>query len=246
MRKLTTILSAAVLSCAAASLFATEQAKPSNQHLVTADIQKTLPATDALNRLKKGNQRYASGTTVKYNQRQLSQLASQKGQAPYAFIFNCVDSRSVPEVIFDQPVGAMFVSRIAGNVVSPDVLGSMEFATKYAGSKLVVIMGHTQCGAVAGACSGVDKPQQLNMLLKKIDPAVQQIAKAKKGALDCKNMTEIDQIAKQNVLNQMQALLKNSKALANMVDQHKILLVGAMHNIKTGKVDFFNLKGSSE
>ncbi|MDF1760834.1 MAG: carbonic anhydrase [Coxiellaceae bacterium] len=246
MRNLLTILSATVLSCSVASLYAADQAKPANPHLVTAETQKTLSAEDVLTQLKQGNQRYTKGETVKYNQRQLSQLASHKGQAPYAFIFNCVDSRSVPEVVFDQPVGAMFVSRIAGNVIGTDVLGSMEFSTKYAGSKLVVIMGHTQCGAVAGACSKVNKPAQLNKLLMKIDPAVQQIAKQHKAPLDCKNMTEVNQIAKQNVLNQMRALLQNSKSLAKMVDQHKILLVGAMHDIKTGQVDFFNIDGSKK
>ncbi|MDF1797301.1 MAG: carbonic anhydrase [Coxiellaceae bacterium] len=243
MHKISIILSAAVLACATNVLFAAQPDKAVKQHLVTSQQQSSLSAQDVLHQLKQGNHRYTYGATVKYNQRQISQLASKKGQAPYAFIFSCVDSRSVPEVIFDQPVGAMFVSRIAGNVISTDVLGSMEFATKYAGSKLVVIMGHTQCGAVAGACSAVDKPQQLNLLLSKIQPAVKQFAKHKKP--DCSNMTDIDQIAKQNVVNQMHALLKNSQALAKMVREHKILLVGAMHNIKTGNVSFFSLDGGA-
>lgn len=245
MNKILATLSATLLYCITTTALANHHTQPATKHLVTTELQNKLSAKDALNLLKKGNQRYLSGTTVTYNQHELGKLTGKKGQAPYAFIFSCVDSRSIPEVVFDQPLGALFVSRIAGNVISTDVLGSMEFATKYAGTKLVVIMGHTKCGAVAGACSAVDKPPQLGALLSKIQPAVQQYTQQHKKKPDCGNTTQVDSIAKQNVLKQMQALHQNSPALADMISKNKIMLVGAMHNIKTGKVDFFDKDGKA-
>lgn len=211
-------------------------------NLITTYKQTKLTPAQVLDRLKQGNKRYQSGQSEKYDQRQLSKQAAQKGQAPLAFVFSCVDSRSVPDVIFDQPVGSMFVSRIAGNVVSTDVLGSMEFATKYAGTKLVVIMGHTKCGAVAGACAGVDTPDKLKKMLGKIKPAVDRVASQVKKK-NCGDMKQIDAMAKRNVINQMKTLLANSPALADMQKTGKIKLVGAMHDIKTGQVTFFNIQG---
>ncbi len=242
MRQLKIALSALLLS---ASSLAFAASNDTSNHLITSYVQNKLTPAQVLQQLQQGNQRYRDGKSIDYNQRQLGKKTSQKGQSPYAFIFSCVDSRSVPETIFNQPVGSLFVSRIAGNVVSPDVIGSMEFATKYAGSKLVVIMGHTQCGAVAGACSKVDKPAKLGQLLDKIQPAVQQTASAAKGKLDCNNNSDVDAIAKQNVLNQMKALLSGSPTLAAMVKNGKITLIGAVHNINNGDVTFFNSDGSS-
>ena len=175
--------------------------------------QHNLTPNEVLERLQQGNYRYVHGKALKYNNRKLGAMGAKKGQAPLAFIFSCVDSRSVPEMVFNQPPGSLFVSRIAGNVISPDVLGSMEFATKYAGTRLVVIMGHTQCGAVAGACAKVSDPKNLNKLLKKIRPAVGEVAAMHKGKLNCDDPKEINEIAKENVIIQMQQLLKKSKAL---------------------------------
>ena len=178
---------------------------------------------------------------MKYDQRALSCLASEQGQAPYAFVFSCVDSRSIPEVVFDQPVGALFVARIAGNVVSTDVLGSMEFATAHAGTKLLIVMGHTQCGAVAGACHAVDHPSSLKALLSKITLAVKQVHQREGKAFSCDKPATINAIARQNVVDQVHALYENSPALAKMIRSGKIKVVGAMHNIKTGRVRFFNV-----
>lgn len=215
-------------------------ANAASQHYISVARQtKKSPAT-VLQALKLGNQRYVKGARVTYDQRALSKIASKKGQAPYAFIFSCVDSRSIPEVVFDQPTGALFVSRIAGNVISPDVLGSMEFATQHAGTKLVVIMGHSQCGAVAGACAGVDKPPNLGQLLAKIQPAVKTVQKQQKVELNCEKMQTIDQIAKKNVLDQLHQLYKDSPATKKLVRSGTIKVVGAMHNIRTGKVVFFD------
>lgn len=242
MRKLYTTLAAATLAATMTTALADHHTTTSNQHFVSSAKQQQLSAQQVLQTLEQGNQRYVSGKTIHYNQRNLGNLASKKGQAPLAFVFNCVDSRSVPEVIFNQPVGSLFVSRIAGNVIDNHVLGSMEFATKYAGSKLVVVMGHTQCGAVAGACKGVKNPEKLKGLLNKIKPAVKQVAE-KNGHKPTCNDKEVNQIAKQNVIDQMHALVKDSPTLGKMVKDKKIMLVGAMHNLTTGKVQFFNSSG---
>lgn len=238
MRNFSAILCAAAIACCSNAFAA-------KQHLITAERQQQLTAEQVLTKLQKGNQRYVNGTNVVYNQKTLSKLAAQHGQAPLAFIFSCVDSRSIPEAVFDQPKGSLFVSRIAGNVIGPDVLGSMEFAAKYAGSKLVVIMGHTRCGAVAGSCSGVNTPPHLDGLLAKIKPAVDQYKQQNKGKVDCANMTDVDGIAKQNVLDQMQDLMKDCPALSEMVTSKQIMLVGAMHDLKTGKVSFFDINGKN-
>ncbi len=206
--------------------------------------QQHITPNEAIQKLVSGNERYVSGKERNIDNRVLSRLAAKKGQAPFAFVFNCVDSRSTPEILFDQPVGALFVSRIAGNVVSPDVLGSMEFATQYAGSKLIVVMGHTQCGAVVGACSNVNEPGNLDQLLNKIRPAIQQTEKRLgKKKLNCNDKHVIDEIAKQNVLDQMIDIYRESPATARLVRKGKIKIIGAMHNIKTGKVTFFNDQG---
>ncbi len=217
--------------------------KNTSSYLITTYKQTKLTPTQILHRLQAGNTRYINGKAINYNQRQLSKLASQKGQAPYAFILSCIDSRSVPEEIFNQPIGALFVSRIAGNVISKDVLGSMEFATKYAGTKLIIIMGHTQCGAVIGACKGVNKPKNLAKLLSKITPAVNEVDKEHNKTNLCNNPGVIDAMAKQNVLNQIKALYKKSPAIAKLAKEGKVKVIGVLHNIRTGKVTFFNEKG---
>ena len=151
-----------------------------------------------------------------------------------------------PEFIFDQPNGALFVSRIAGNIINREVLGSMEFATQYVGTKLIVVMGHTQCGAIAGACSNVNKPENLHHLLQKTKPAVEQEKqKLGKKTLNCQDAHVIDDIATQNVINQMKGIVKQSPATAKLIKEGKVKLVGATHNIRSGRVTFFNVNGKS-
>lgn len=237
------LLLAALIGLITALLVQTTYAA-SKKHLVSAKQQKKLSPAQVLKQLQNGNTRYIKGRSINYNPHGIARHASIKGQHPYAFIFSCIDSRSVPEMVFNQAPGALFVSRIAGNVISPDVLGGMEFATNYAGTKLIVIMGHTQCGAVAGACSKVDHPEQLNHLLQKIDPAVKTISSQDKK-LNCQDQHTIDAIAKLNVINQIHALEKQSPSLSKLQAEHKIMVVGAMHNIHSGKVSFFNQDGKS-
>lgn len=207
---------------------------------------KNHPTTPAsvLYMLRQGNERYMNKQPINYDQRAKSKQASKDGQAPDAFIFSCVDSRSMPEVIFNQPLGKMFVGRIAGNVLDKNAVGSIEFATQYAGTKLVVIMGHTGCGAVVGSCSNVNEPRNLKKLLKKIKPAIGEYKASHNGVVNCDDPKQIGEITKQNVLNQMKYLLKVSPATQKLVDSGQVKVVGAMHDLKTGQVTFFDGQGN--
>ncbi|MAZ94251.1 MAG: carbonic anhydrase [Lentimicrobiaceae bacterium] len=215
----------------------------SNIDFVTAAIQAELSPDDVLKELKAGNDRYKAGVPADFNQRKASKIASIDGQFPYAMIINCIDSRSVPEIVFNQPVGAMFVSRTAAPVVGPVTIGGMEFASVHSGTKLILVMGHSQCGAIIGACAGVDTPSNLDHLLQKIQPAVKQTAMDRNDPLDCNDHQVIDQIARANVLNQMEAIYDQSPALSDLAAQGSIRIVGAMHNINTGDVNFFDKNG---
>lgn len=209
--------------------------------VVTQDYQQSLTPQGALQKLISGNDRFVQDELNKRDHTLILKY-NAKGQHPFAFIFNCVDSRSVPELMFDQVPGNIFVGRIAGNVVDRNVLGSMEFATKFAGTRLIVVMGHTACGAVQGACNDV-KVGNLTGLLAQIQPAVSKVKNEEKNNFSCDNPKTIDAIAKQNVFNQMHYILKNSQIIANLVKEKKVMLVGAMHNIASGKVEFFNIEG---
>ena len=230
------------LGCLSPITFASDAGEKQLKQAYDESNQST-PAS-VLKVLKLGNDRYLNNQSVDFDQRAKSKQASKDGQAPDAFIFSCVDSRSIPEVIFNQPLGKMFVGRIAGNVLDKNAIGSIEFATQYAGTKLVVIMGHTGCGAVIGACSNVDKPRNLKKLLRKIKPAVNEYKADHGGAVNCDKAKQIDAITKQNVLNQMQYLLKTSRATQKLVDKGQVKVVGAMHNLKTGQVTFLDGQGN--
>ena len=223
------------LFCLALGAFAT-----SNALVMTQIQQANLTPQQALQKLVQGNARFVQD---ELNQRDhtLTLKYNAQGQHPFAFVFNCVDSRSVPDFLFDQAPGNIFVGRIAGNVVDRNVLGSMEFATQFAGAKLIVVMGHTACGAVSAACKGV-KAGNLTGLLRRIQPAVQTV-KAQSKDFSCTNPEIINTIAKQNVLNQMHYIMQHSAIIAKLVYQKKIMLVGAMHNLADGKVQFFDING---
>lgn len=225
-------------ACLVASLFTTGYAvdiKHSAVKPLTQEQQAKLTPEAVLKRLKEGNQRFVKNDMTQYDYT-LKREISAEGQHPKAIILSCVDSRSVPDLVFDQGLGNIFAARVAGNVTSQDILGSEEFATKYAGAKLIVVMGHTSCGAVQGACKGVGEGN-LRALLNKITPAVNQVAA--KGEKNCQSSEDINRIAKQNVINQAIATYENSTTIKQLVDDKKIMIVGAMHDLGTGKVDFF-------
>lgn len=210
----------------------------------TQTKQASLTPKKALELLKAGNKRFREGNLRNLDFEKEMKVTTKKGQFPLAIFLSCIDSRSIPDVLFDQGLGNIFVSRVAGNVADQDMLGSMEFATKLAGAPLIVVMGHTHCGAVQGACvHGRDVDlKNLSHLLGKIKPAVQTMKK-KDESLNCENMASVDKIAKQNVLDQISYIRENSEAINGMAKDNKIMIVGAMHDIRTGEVVFFDEQG---
>ncbi|WP_119344131.1 carbonic anhydrase [Facilibium subflavum] len=212
--------------------------------VVSAQKQANLTPDEVLQRLAQGNKRFVADKKQGKTHLLDALYSAKKGQNPLALVFNCVDSRSIANYVFDEGIGNIFVARIAGNVADENVLGSMEFAAVHAGVKAIVVMGHTQCGAVAAACQGDETgTPALDQLLDQIQPAVSIVKKEEGDAFSCNKPDTIDAIAKQNVQDQIKYIVANSKDLADMVKDKKIALVGAMHNIKTGQVTFFDQSG---
>ena len=203
---------------------------------LTREAQAAITPARALEMLKQGNERFVSGKTLPRDLlAQVRQTAT--GQYPFAAIVSCLDSRIPPAIVFDQGIGDLFVGRMAGNFVNDDMLGSLEFATKLSGAKLVVILGHTECGAIKGACDAA----QLGLLtatLANINPAV----KAVQGDYTPRNSANagfVQAVAEMNVQLTMKKLLDRSVVLREMVDKSELGLVGAMYDVTTGKVMFY-------
>jgi len=201
---------------------------------LTKEKRDKLTPKEAIDYLKEGNNRFV--TNLKINRNLLQQVNdTSDGQYPFAFILSCIDSRTSAELIFDQGLGDIFSCRIAGNILNEDILGSMEFACKVAGAKLIMILGHTECGAIKGACDHI-KMGNLTKLLKKIKPAVK-IAKSSKNKHQHENI--VDQVSSLNVIEVMKQIPKKSKIIQDLIKKNKIALVGGMYNVSSGKVDFY-------
>ena len=200
------------------------------------EIQSTITPRKALEILKEGNNRFINN--LKAHRNLLEQAnETRDGQWPFATILSCIDSRTSAELIFDQGLGDVFSVRIAGNIVNTDILGSMEFACKVAGSKLIVVLGHTKCGAVKGACDHVEMGN-LTELLSKIQPAVYQ-EKTTTGDRSSKNSTFVENVAEINVKRNVKNIIERSFVLEQMIENGEIGIIGAMHNIETGEVSFY-------
>lgn len=190
----------------------------------------------ALQMLKDGNERFASGRSIHCDY--LAQVkATAGGQAPFAAIVGCIDSRVPPEMVFDQQLGAIFAARIAGNFVNTDIIGSLEFATKLAGAKLIVVLGHTECGAVKGAVDDA-KMGNLTATLANIRPSVIKI-KGVEGPQTSKNKKLVQAVADQNAKDAAALLLQRSEVLRGLVAEGKLKVVSAMHDVGTGKITWF-------
>ncbi|HPF97697.1 MAG TPA: carbonic anhydrase family protein, partial [Mangrovimonas sp.] len=188
--------------------------------------------------LKEGNLRFQNN--LKANRNLLEQVNdTSEGQFPFATILSCIDSRVSAELVFDQGLGDIFSVRIAGNFVNEDILGSMEFACKLAGTKLVVVLGHTSCGAVKGACDDA-KMGNLTAMLAKIKPAVNAVTEPADASLrNSKNLEFVDAVAEKNVFLTIENIRKQSPILQEMENQNEIDIVGGMYDINTGAVTFF-------
>ena len=204
---------------------------------MTKEAQQTITPGEALAMLKRGNQRFVDDKMV--NRDYAAQVKqTSRGQFPFASIVSCLDSRIPPAIVFDRGVGDLFVARVAGNFVNDDTLGSLEFASKLAGSKLIVVMGHTECGAVKGACDGA----QLGLLtatLANINPAVNAVQGDYKPR-SSKNPEFVQAVAEKNVHLTMQKLRDRSIVLREMIDSGEVGLVGAMYDVSTGQVTFYD------
>ena len=204
---------------------------------LTREAQAAITPSEALEMLKAGNARFVAGDATDWDYlAQVKQTAS--GQFPFASVVSCLDSRVPPEIVFDRGIGDLFVARVAGNFVDDDILGSLEFASKLAGSKLIVVMGHTECGAVKGACDGA----QLGLLtatLANINPAVEAV-QGSYSLRSSKNAEFVQAVAERNVRLNLQLLRERSVVLREMLDKGEIGLVGAMYDISTGKVTFYD------
>lgn len=203
----------------------------------TKETQELLTPRMAMNILREGNERFIRN--LKQQRNLLEQVNDTRdGQWPFATILSCIDSRTSAELIFDQGLGDIFSVRIAGNIVNTDILGSMEFACKVAGSKLIVVLGHTKCGAVKGACDHVEMGN-LTELLSKIQPAVYQENVTKKDRTSA-NYTFVENVAEINVKRSVKNIIERSFILEQMVENGQIGVIGAMYNIETGVVDFYD------
>ena len=200
------------------------------------ELQASISPRQALEILKKGNNRFVNN--LKAHRDLLEQVNDTRdGQWPFATILSCIDSRTSAELIFDQGLGDVFSVRIAGNIVNTDILGSMEFACKVAGSKLIVVLGHSKCGAVKGACDHVEMGN-LTELLSKIQPAVYE-EKATQDNRNASNPLFVENVAEINVKRNVKNIIERSFILEQMIEKGEIGIVGAMHNIETGEVTFY-------
>ncbi len=203
----------------------------------TQETQAAISPNAAIELLKEGNQRFVASKMA--NRDLLDQVNdTSSGQYPFATILSCIDSRVSAELIFDQGVGDIFSARVAGNIVNEDLLGSIEFACKLAGTKILVILGHTACGAVKGACDGA-KLGNLTILLDKIKPAVDAVSEPSDTSMrNSKNIDFVNEVAVKNVHMTIENTRNMSPVLKEMEDNGEIKIVGAMYDINNGKVTF--------
>ncbi len=204
----------------------------------TKETQATLTPEKSLQFLKEGNQRFQEN--LKAHRNLLEQVNdTSEGQFPFATILSCIDSRVSAELVFDQGLGDIFSIRIAGNFVNEDILGSMEFACKLAGTKLIVVLGHTSCGAIKGACDHA-RMGNLTALIKKIEPAVAAVQEPKEENLrNSKNLAFVDEVSEVNVNMNIENIRQRSEILADMETYGEIKIIGAMYDISTGIVSFY-------
>ena len=200
------------------------------------EMQATITPSMAIEILKEGNKRFMNN--LKANRNLLEQVNdTSDGQHPFAVILSCIDSRTSAELIFDQGLGDVFSVRIAGNIINEDILGSMEFACKVAGAKLIVVLGHSKCGAIKGACDHVEMGN-LTALLSKIQPAVFD----EKSVLDNRNSSNsefVEKVASINVTRTVHAIVERSPILKEMIASGEIDIIGGMHTISNGEVVFY-------
>jgi carbonic anhydrase len=200
------------------------------------ETQSSLSPQMALQILKEGNQRFINN--LKANRNLLQQVnETATGQFPFATVLSCIDSRTSAELIFDQGLGDIFSIRIAGNILNEDILGSMEFATKVVGTKLILVLGHTKCGAIVGACNHVEMGN-LTTLLNKIQPAIFNEKETKENR-DGSNTDFVNNVTEINVHLTIERIRRESPIIAELEEQGHIKIVGGLYDVETGSVAFY-------
>ena len=204
----------------------------------TKSTQALMTPKKALQSLKEGNERFQNRKTEERNL--IEQIKdTSEGQYPFATVLSCIDSRVSAELIFDQGIGDIFSIRIAGNFVNTDILGSMEFACKLAGTRLIIVLGHTSCGAVKGACDDA-KLGNLTSMLAKIKPAVDSTTMPSDISIrNSSNISFVNDVAVKNVELNIQNILNSSEVISEMVNNGEVKIIGAMYDVSSGAVNFF-------
>jgi len=199
----------------------------------TKEIQDSQSPQDALDILKEGNHRFQKNVHARRNLlEQVTQTSG--GQYPFAVVLSCIDSRVPVELVFDQGIGDIFSARVAGNIVNEDILGSIEYGCKVAGSKVVVVLGHSKCGAVTSACKRVELGN-ITPLLSKITPAVDQVI----GTAQEFSAASVEEVSALNVRLSVDQIRKESAILADMESKGEIKIIGAMYHVESGNVEFY-------
>ncbi len=202
---------------------------------MSGEKQRDMTPDQALARLKEGNERFVNGRMLERNL--MAQVrATATAQYPFAAVLGCIDSRVPPELVLDQGIGDIFSPRIAGNFANTDIIGSLEFATKLAGAKLILVLGHTECGAIMGACDNAQLGN-LTQTLSNLAPAVY-AATGVPGDRSSKNAAFVQAVSEQNVRLTVEALTDRSAVLRDLVGGNQLRVVGAMHDVGSGRVSF--------
>lgn len=201
---------------------------------MTKSVQAGISPDEAMKILKAGNERFVAGKPLIRNQKTLV-TQTALGQYPLAHVIACMDSRSAPEVVFDMSTGDIFSNRVAGNVINDDILGGLEYGSKVVGTPLIVVLGHTSCGAIKGACDGVQLGN-LTQLLQKIQPAIQMSKTS--GVRNGKNYKFVEEVTEINIDESVKEIRNRSPILADLEKQGKIKIVGALYDASTGRVSW--------
>ena len=230
------VILASLMGCATSQAQVTASYSYDPTVPLTAETQAALTPTQVLQRLKDGNDRFLASESV--DRDFIAEVReTADGQYPMAVILGCIDSRVPHEIVFDKGVGDVFSARVAGNFVNTDILGSLEFATAVAGSKVVVVLGHTECGAVKGACDHVQLGN-LTATLSNIAPAVYAVGDIVPGEQSSKNKPYVQAVAVRNVEMTVRNMVERSTVMHDLVREGKLIVVGAMHDVATGEVMF--------
>lgn len=209
----------------------------SAENTLTATVRDAMSPSQVLDAFKQGNERFLNGQLRE--RKFLTEVQeTSAGQFPKALVLSCIDSRIPAETIFDMRIGDMFSTRLAGNVLNPDALGGMEFATAAAGAKLIVVMGHTKCGAVKGACTTTAFKDNLNTLVSGIRPVAERVRVGYTGTSDGSDYGFVDDVAEENVREIVARIPNESPTLKGLIDSGNLIVVGAMYDVSTGRVEF--------